>query len=492
MKKLLIIATILFDLLALGIIPLNLFCFQMPEFISIIFGIIIIILNILVWIKIKKKLPGKLLLSLFSVMFILLALFGSFCNPYWNSISFRNNVSYYSKSYDYVLTYDQAMEDLDYAMKYLSKLHPALYNGITSEIETQYEAVKKNLKESQQITVCTLSREIESIFSLLGDGHTHVSGYYENERYLKYNQAHNEAGDSLTMLDGASLDHLFEAKKQYYSYESKDAAMNSFYYDISTLEGMTYLGFSPDKGVSYTYETKDGRKESFTYYTNDYLTYPEYVEFNHLEDNSVEEYSFVSYEIDKENNVAFLYLDSCDNNDEYKAALKNMFSEIKENHIENVVVDLRYNGGGDSSVANEFLRYIDVDEYKEWGDVWRFGMFEFETKAHVRENEKIEDLLFGGSVYLLTSVNTFSSAMDFAMYIKDNKLGTIIGEASGNDPNSYGDIACFKLPNSEIYMQISTKKWYRIDMETTERFIEPDIKCESADAIDKLYEVIGE
>lgn len=41
-------------------------------------------------------------------------------------------------------------------------------------------------------------------------------------------------------------------------------------------------------------------------------------------------------------------------------------------------------------------------------------------------------------------------------------------------------------------MQISTKKWYRIDMETTEQFIEPDIKCESKDAIDKLYEVIGE
>ncbi len=40
-------------------------------------------------------------------------------------------------------------------------------------------------------------------------------------------------------------------------------------------------------------------------------------------------------------------------------------------------------------------------------------------------------------------------------------------------------------------MQISTKKWYRIDMETTDRFIEPDIKCDSKDAIDELYKAIG-
>ena len=87
-------------------------------------------------------------------------------------------------------------------------------------------------------------------------------------------------------------------------------------------------------------------------------------------------------------------------------------------------------------------------------------------------------------------MDTFSSAMDFAMYIKDNKLGTIIGETSANNPNSYGMIAQFKLPNSEIYMQISTKKWYRINENTEEKFIESDIKCESKEAIFKLYDIV--
>ena len=48
----------------------------------------------------------------------------------------------------------------------------------------------------------------------------------------------------------------------------------------------------------------------------------------------------------------------------------------------------------------------------------------------------------------------------------------------------------FKLPNSNIYMQISTKKWYRINENTGETFIEPDIKCESKEAIFKLYDKV--
>ncbi|MBP3324942.1 MAG: hypothetical protein J6L77_00805 [Coprococcus sp.] len=491
MRKWLVIVTVIFDLLAVGIVPLNLLFINMPEFVSIILGLFIIILNVLVWIKIKKKVPGKIVLSFFSIIFILFSLFGSFCNPYWNSLSWKKYASYYSKSYDYVLTYDEAVQDLEYAMKYLNKLHPALYHGMPSELEAQYEAVKENLKGYEQITVCTLSREMESIFALIGDGHTHVMGYYQDSHFLKYIYEHNKAGDSLIKIDGMTIQDLFDANRKYYSYESEAYAINSIYNDIYSLEGLNYLGFHPDKGVEYTYETKNGKEENYTFYTEDYVRWEEYVAFNNLENNSNENDSFVSYEIDSENDIAILYLDSCDNNDEYRSALKNMFTEIKENNIKNVAVDLRYNGGGDSSVATEFLKYIDVDAYKEWGDIWRFGIFEFESKAHVRQNEKIENLLFDGNVYILTSVNTFSAAMDFAMYIGDNGIGTIIGEASGNDPNSYGQIACFKLPNSELLMQISTKKWYRIDTETTDRFIEPDIKCDSKDAKDELYKVIG-
>ena len=38
-------------------------------------------------------------------------------------------------------------------------------------------------------------------------------------------------------------------------------------------------------------------------------------------------------------------------------------------------------------------------------------------------------------------------------------------------------------------MQVSTKKWYRVDTECLDEFIEPDIKCESSRALDVLKSI---
>ena len=80
--------------------------------------------------------------------------------------------------------------------------------------------------------------------------------------------------------------------------------------------------------------------------------------------------------------------------------------------------------------------------------------------------------------------------MDFAMYVKDNRLGTIIGEEPGNDPNGYGDVAEFMTPNANLYFQVSYKKWNRIDINATDKYIVPDIPCDSRDAYDILLETI--
>jgi C-terminal processing protease CtpA/Prc len=167
-----------------------------------------------------------------------------------------------------------------------------------------------------------------------------------------------------------------------------------------------------------------------------------------------------------------------------------MFTEIKRNHIQNVVVDLRGNGGGNSLVADEFIRYLDIDTYKETACNWRLGLFKFKNGSNTQTNDKNVDLQFTGKVYLLTSSSTFSSGMMFAEFIKDNELGTIIGEAPGNTPTGYGDIAIFQLPNSKLCFQVSTKEFFRADISSTEKLVEPDIPCDSDDAMDMLYTMI--
>lgn len=493
MKKRLILICMIGDLLAIGIVPLNLFCFHMPEWTTVILSLLAAGAAVLFALKNKDKKSGAVLLSLLAACSICISLFGSYCNPYWNSITFRSNANYYCGSADTILTYREAKSDLDYAMRYLKKLHPALLNETPDAIQARYDEVVTELSECGQIDINTLCREIESIFSLLGDGHTYVQAAYENTHYLKYNYQRGQDGDTLVSINGTELLSLLREKRSLYSYEAESYGLYLLKNDISSLEGLDYLALSAENGIRYTYADANGVLDTAVYYESDFITYDEYAVYNRLgEDTQTETPSFVSYSIDEENSLAVLTLTACEYNDEYCQTVRQMFTEVKSLGIENIAVDLRDNGGGSSLVANEFIRYLDTDSYHTTTYTQRLGCFTLASGGGSCQNKQYTDLLYHGNVYLLTSANTFSSAMLFAQFIKDNQLGTIIGEAPGNTPNGYGEISMFKLPNSQLYMQISTKTFYRVDQECSDDLIEPDIPCGSEDALDELYRLLSE
>ena len=155
--------------LAVAVVPVNVFCFGMPEWICIVLSLAVAAANIILWVRLRGMIFAKLAVSVLGVAAIVLSVIGSYCNPYWNSISFRNNYSYDTRDYDEVLTYEQAKKDLDYAMKYLKKLHPALYrggldgipDGIPSAIEERYRRAVQNLQEMDTVDVNSLAQEIE-------------------------------------------------------------------------------------------------------------------------------------------------------------------------------------------------------------------------------------------------------------------------------------------------------------------------------------------
>ena len=68
------------------------------------------------------------------------------------------------------------------------------------------------------------------------------------------------------------------------------------------------------------------------------------------------------------------------------------------------------------------------------------------------------------------------------VFVRDGKLGTLIGEASSNMPNHYGDITFVALENSHLYASVSHKRFLRPSGETESRMVEPDIETSSNDA----------
>lgn len=490
MKKRLTICCILLDLIALGLVPLNLFLFSFPEWVTAAASLLILSLSVYIWIKGRCKTAVKAAVTIVNFAVVCIVLFASFCNPYWNGRFLRQGNFVVSENYSRVLSVGAAKQDLDYAMKYLKKLHPALLRGLTPELESEYNKVLSTIEQSDGITVNALCRELEGIFSLLGDAHTVVYGKYDDRHYLKEIYSHNKAGDTLAAVNGKSMTELLSENAGLFSYEAESYALVQLKNSLSSLEGLDYLGIQVEGGVVYTFEDSEGNRRDFTFYPEDFLLYEDYAVYNGIENGADEDESFVSFELIPERSLAVLTLSSCVYNREYRDTLRDMFTRVKEQGIENVCVDLRENGGGNSMVADEFIHYLDVESYRTWGMVWRLGCFMIPVEGTELENDRYEELTFKGNLYLLTSTRTFSSAMDFTELIIDNRLGTVIGEPPGNDPNGYGDAPYFTLPQSKLYIQISTKNWSRIDSTRPEMLIQPDIACPGDGAMEKLYEIL--
>lgn len=475
-------------LLGSAIIPLNLFVMQLPEFTSVIAVILGAAALGFIFFSGNAGAFSKALTTAFTVIYAAFVLFGSYCNPYWNSVTLRSGP--YSAENDAVFTYEQAKADLDYMVRYVVKDHPMFMEFIPENFSEAYGNEIRVLLNDDEITTADIFRSAERILSVLGDAHTMAYTTGSENHYMKYVAKYNDMDAKFTGLNGKTLEEMLEEKSDLFSYEVESWGISMLKNMISCREKLELLGYNTDEGVTYDYVLPDGTVESVTAYTEDYLLYEDYLKFNTIGQEEIPT-AFVYYSIDEDRSLALLTLNSCVDNAEYRETLKKMFTEVKEKGIKNVAVDLRDNGGGDSSVANEFIRYLNVDEYAMDKYYMRLGVFTLPFDDNVVKNQKYDELVFEGNVYLLVSDSSFSSAMMFAEYIKDNSLGTLIGEAPGNTPTGYGDIAVFRLPESGVYFQVSTRTFVRADSTTTDELVSPDIPCDANNAPEELYKAVA-
>ncbi len=491
MKKLYFILLIVLCIITVGLFPLDLFIFTVPEWVIYVMLAAVIAAAVLVFVKAGAKAPVKAVSVCLAAVTVLGALGGIIIDPYFNGTWLHLSPAGPSQRYDTVLSADRACADLDCAMKYLQKCHPALMDGLPAGMRQKYEQAKADIKAAGSVTVNELARQTEGIFTMLNDAHTNAFVQDNAPLYLKHYYKWKQGDWKLTALNGITLKELLARSTELYSFEAESWELECMKNDLLNLRGLDYLGFSPADGVEYTFENPDGEQRSETYYTADYVTYAEYLEFNGITDQPADTGSFVSYDIDEDRSLAVLTLSECIYNSEYINCLRDMFTEVKEKGIRNVAVDLRDNGGGNDRTATEFIRYLDTDGFKYASEYQRLGFLTTPRSADYAANQRYSGLTFTGDLYILMSSGSFSSAMLFPQYIKDNGLGTLIGEPPGNDPNGYGEITMFVLPESGIRLSISTKRFFRADRDCPDKYIMPDIPCEAADALDTLYNTIS-
>jgi len=102
--------------------------------------------------------------------------------------------------------------------------------------------------------------------------------------------------------------------------------------------------------------------------------------------------------------------------------------DIDRHPVKRVVVDLRWNGGGDSRVISPLKKALAS-----------------------RPN-------LAGHIYVLIGPNTFSSALYDAVEWKRDLRVTLVGEPTGGKPSgSYGEVNKLTLPNSRLVVRYTSK-----------------------------------
>jgi hypothetical protein len=113
--------------------------------------------------------------------------------------------------------------------------------------------------------------------------------------------------------------------------------------------------------------------------------------------------------------------------------------------VARVVIDLRANSGGDSTLLEPL-----IDALAQRPDI----------------NQP-------GHLFVLIGPRTFSSAVLNAIQFRQRTAAILVGEPTGGEPNHYGEVKSFTLPNSSLSVYYSTRRFVYIEGDTSSA-LEPD------------------
>jgi C-terminal processing protease CtpA/Prc len=183
----------------------------------------------------------------------------------------------------------------------------------------------------------------------------------------------------------------------------------------------------------------------------------------------------------------------CVDDDHLKAIARELKQAVR-NGCTKVIIDARGNGGGSSNACERLLNAMDM-KAPSYGMLLRYSEPAKEQKGYLRSDGTC--VMKPGlkarrnpnvDLAVLCDRFTYSSATMLCVYVRDGGLGTLIGEASSNMPNHYGDITFVALVNSHLYGSVSHKRFLRPSGETESRMVVPDVVTASGDAYQAAME----
>lgn len=423
----------------------------------------------------------------------------------------------------------QAFADIDTLMHTLNEVHPNLYCNISmNTLDSRITDIKAGMPDS--ISVIALYETLAPVVAGIGDAHTTM--------VLPYREVMVKAGryipvmptiDSNTgrMYVKASVGNCVPYDSEILSVNGKSTAdlvgkMLTFvggereFFRLTMVDnnimGLFHMLFyAPEYTIKYV-EPSGKEEKSITLQAveadklnSELVLSPKILKLIE-EHGSGASYSF---RIMDGNKIAVMTFDACLDVNGMEAFADSMFTQLRQQDVKDLIVDVRYNGGGNSNVCDVLLKNIAPKPFAQYGKtlvkvtpttIALTGNRYKKPDIHIipedpalRHDPLPEAQRFRGNVYLLTSHTTFSSASSFAWAFKEAGCGKVIGEETGGMSVHYGDVIGFRLPNSGLSVNVSHKRfWLPGADENDIHGVIPDIICSQDDALETALKCIEE
>ena len=226
-------------------------------------------------------------------------------------------------------------------------------------------------------------------------------------------------------------------------------------------------------------------------------------------------------QVDTAGSTAFMTVTTFSDGNKLKSFFRKSFHVLQEEKVKNLVIDLRFNGGGNVALSTKLTQYITDHKFKLADSLYasrRLSQYERHIKnsfgalffmSFVTRKKSDGKYHFGyferhffkprsryhynGNVYILTGGNSFSASTLFVNALKGQSNVTVVGEETGG--GAYGNTAWFipdaTLPNTRVRFRLPR---FRMVMNKNYpkngRGIVPDIEVKpTAEAIRKGYDV---
>lgn len=400
---------------------------------------------------------------------------------------------------------EQIIEDIDFAVSTLEDVHPNLYDRISREdFKYQVDSIKASLPE--HVPELQVNKSLFRIFALIEDGHTMVGMLPFKKVLLKKLLPYQIRliGDRMFVTGGRTVFSTIPVGAEIVEINDKPIAQcitevgrltnweNQAYRNVK-LQEIAYWSIWNDFGAfKIKYKTPNDGKIKKTHADGGFLYkllfYPK------QKSKKLEAYSYKTLD----NNIGYMEFNSFSDLPKFEIFLDSVFRKVKDENVNDLIIDIRKNSGGNSVLGDELMQYIAKRDFRQFDSIqikvsqqtidrgslgWMDSSLRVVGSIYnnydISKNELRDNpLRFAGRVYLLTGEQTFSSATNFASCFKCYGVGKIIGAETGGITVCYGDLYQFTLPNTKISACVSSKKFYNACSMDNRRGVMPDIEIE--------------